>query len=320
MTRRILGILLVAILAMGMLPNVASAQVAPTEPRCFAAETGHCVQGRFRDYWETHGGLAVNGYPLTDERMETVENGKMYLVQWFERVRMEYHPENTDLQYQVLLGMFGRQIHGVDPGVDYNGDVEQAYLNRHHVGPKFLAYWVTNGGLAQFGYPISEKLTETLADGKSYTVQYFERARFELHPEKTGTPYEVLLGQFGRQLLAQSQKPPKPIPSPSPVTYPLMLNSACGGKALLEQITGFIELSGNGVAATAFDCQFLIMDDPSGQDGRRSLSGTNVVLLELSASGWAPVRVDGTVMKLKFGGMYRIIGSAGSKPILFPVP
>jgi hypothetical protein len=28
-------------------------------------------------------------------------------------------------------------------------------------------------------------------------VQYFERARFELHPENAGTQYEVLLGQLG---------------------------------------------------------------------------------------------------------------------------
>jgi hypothetical protein len=29
------------------------------------------------------------------------------------------------------------------------------------------------------------------------TIQYFERARFEYHPENTGTPYDVLLGLLG---------------------------------------------------------------------------------------------------------------------------
>jgi hypothetical protein len=33
-------------------------------------------------------------------------------------------------------------------------------------------------------------------------VQYFERARLEYHPGNAGTPYAVLLGQFGRQILA----------------------------------------------------------------------------------------------------------------------
>jgi hypothetical protein len=37
-------------------------------------------------------------------------------------------------------------------------------------------------------------------DGKEYKVQYFERNRFELHPEKQGTPYEVQLGLLGTQL------------------------------------------------------------------------------------------------------------------------
>ena len=43
---------------------------------------------------------------------------------------------------------------------------------------EFLRYWETNGGLALFGYPVSGELWE---DGR--TVQYFERNRFELHPD-----------------------------------------------------------------------------------------------------------------------------------------
>jgi len=34
-----------------------------------------------------------------------------------------------------------------------------------------------------------------------HTVQYFERARFEWHPDKRGTPYEFLLGHLGREIL-----------------------------------------------------------------------------------------------------------------------
>jgi len=39
------------------------------------------------------------------------------------------------------------------------------------------------------------------ADGKEYTVQYFERARLEYHPENAGTPYVVLLGLMGTEVL-----------------------------------------------------------------------------------------------------------------------
>jgi hypothetical protein len=35
-------------------------------------------------------------------------------------------------------------------------------------------------------------------DGKPYTVQYFERAVFEYHPENRGTQFEVLLSHLGR--------------------------------------------------------------------------------------------------------------------------
>ena len=58
-------------------------------------------------------------------------------------------------------------------------------------GP-FLAYWRAHGGLAIFGYPISEEFAEN-----GYTVQYFERNRFEYHPEYAGHANEVLLGLLG---------------------------------------------------------------------------------------------------------------------------
>jgi len=34
-------------------------------------------------------------------------------------------------------------------------------------------------------------------------VQYFERERFEYHPESAGTPYEVELGRLGAQVARQ---------------------------------------------------------------------------------------------------------------------
>jgi hypothetical protein len=42
-----------------------------------------------------------------------------------------------------------------------------------------------------------------LEDGRPYEVQYFERARFERHPEVADPQYRVLLGQFGRRILAE---------------------------------------------------------------------------------------------------------------------
>ncbi len=85
-------------------PRPAAAQ----EGACFA-ETGFCIRGRFLDYWQQNGGLARNGFPLSDERQELLEDGNTYTMQYFERVRLEYHPENP-APYDVLLGQFGRRI------------------------------------------------------------------------------------------------------------------------------------------------------------------------------------------------------------------
>src|SRR5207248_9806476 len=83
----------------------------------------------------------------------------------------------------------------------------------HNLAGGFLQYWQANGGLAQFGYPLSEELRERLEDGKEYTVQYFERARLEVHPENPA-PYDILLGQFGRRILAAGTTASAPGPYP----------------------------------------------------------------------------------------------------------
>jgi plastocyanin len=67
----------------------------------------------------------------------------------------------------------------------------------HTVRGAFLPYWQQHGGLAQQGYPLTEEFAEkNKLDGKTYTVQYFERAVFELHPENKA-PFDVLLSQLG---------------------------------------------------------------------------------------------------------------------------
>ena len=56
---------------------------------------------------------------------------------------------------------------------------EQVYFGPtgQYLGGKFLAYWNLHGGLAIFGYPLTPAFSEN-----GYLTQYFERARFELHP------------------------------------------------------------------------------------------------------------------------------------------
>jgi hypothetical protein len=179
-------------------------QPAPGPAACtagqFFAQTGHSICSQMQGYWQQYGGLIQFGYPITDPLVEvSPTDGKTYTVQYFERARFELHPENAGTPYQVLLGLVGRQFHAVDgPVAPRPGTGHYFEQTGHNVSTGFYQYWQQHGGLFVNGYPISEEFPERSSDGKTYTVQYFERARFEWHPENQA-PYQVLLGFLGHQ-------------------------------------------------------------------------------------------------------------------------
>jgi hypothetical protein len=127
-------------------------------------------------------------------------------VQYFERAIFERHPENEP-PYDVLLGLLGamrlRNIYGNTGTPPQAANQENPRFfpeTSKTVGGAFRAYWEENGGLAQYGYPLTNEFQEqSFLNGKTYTVQYFERAVFEFHPENR-PPHHVLLTQLGKQL------------------------------------------------------------------------------------------------------------------------
>ncbi len=181
--------------------------VANTDARAYFAETGHILSNVFLRYWQANGGLAIFGFPLSEEFTEISKvDNKPYTVQYFERNRFEYHPENVGNEYEVLLGLLGNDVTAgrkFDPALaPFENSDTRVYFpqTKHSLSSDFLAYWRANGGLAVFGYPTSEPFREVSKDdGKSYLVQYFERNRFELHPENQ-YPYNVLLGRLGIEI------------------------------------------------------------------------------------------------------------------------
>ncbi len=195
-------------------------------------QTGKTVSGPFWVYWQAHGGLTQQGYPISDELQEVSDlNGKLYTVQYFERAVFERHPENTPPFDTLLsqLGTFRYRAKYPDgaPGQRVSHDTPRLFAETGHtVGGVFRAYWEGHGGLAQQGYPISEEFTETSdLNGKPYTVQYFERAVFELHPENA-PPYNVLLSQLGRfryDTTYPNGSRPTAGPGSSPTAAPLAL-------------------------------------------------------------------------------------------------
>lgn len=177
--------------------------------RCrYFAETQQSLCDGFLDFWERHGGLMRFGYPISGELLEAGRT-----VQYLERMKFEYHPEAFGTDWAVLGELIGRTItRGREQEAPFrpltNLQAEGAGSNctpfaetGHRLCDGFRTYWQANGGLWMFGYPISEAFSEVNPDdGRTYTVQYFERARFEWRPENAGTPYVVLLGRLGAQL------------------------------------------------------------------------------------------------------------------------
>jgi outer membrane protein assembly factor BamB len=78
--------------------------------QAFVPETGHNITEPLLTYWQANGGVPVFGYPLSEGFNEkSPTDGKNYRVQYFERQRLEYHPEISDPARQVLLGLLGVQ-------------------------------------------------------------------------------------------------------------------------------------------------------------------------------------------------------------------
>ncbi len=170
-------------------------------------ETGHRVGGTFLRFWSEHGGLAQFGYPISDAVTEPeLGSGRPRLVQYFERNRFEYFPDSKDPAYEVQIGRLGDELLQ-HRGVDWRTlprapDTPKECLSfpqtGHNICPPFREYWERNGGLSLYGMPLTDAYEE---DG--LTVQYFERNRFEYHPDKAGTPFEIELGLLGRALYSK---------------------------------------------------------------------------------------------------------------------
>jgi hypothetical protein len=191
-------------------PPVVQSARNPGAPLYFK-ETGHTLSGPFLNYWQKNGGLRLFGLPWTEPFEELNPNdGKRYLVQYFERERFEYHPELAGTPYEVQLGLLGTDTlrfacksYPAAPAPTSPLPPDKGYFQEtgHYLSAGFKEYWEKRGGLAIFGYPLSEEITEiSQNDGKPYTVQYFERARFEYHPEAP-EEYKIQLALLGTENL-----------------------------------------------------------------------------------------------------------------------
>lgn len=196
--------------------------VAQSDTQYFP-ETQQSVSGRFLQFWRDQGGLDVFGYPITPQRPEqNRDTAQTYATQWFERNRFEQHPENG-APYDVLLGRLGDDAL-MQQGRDWQAEGREAgpqagclWFDQtgHNVCNQagslgFRTYWETHGlndprlsefaqSLALFGLPLTTPRMETNSSGDRVLTQWFERARFEWHPDNPDQ-FKVLLGRLGAEI------------------------------------------------------------------------------------------------------------------------
>ena len=171
------------------------AEAAPTGTNSYNSvyyrQTGHYLRDAFLNYWLMNGGVNIYGYPITEEfELDGVP------VQYFQRARFEYRPESSrpwhvELTHTGSLVTQGRTFDPLPP--DAIGERTFFSETGHTLGGTFSQFWLNNGGLPVFGFPISEEIEEN-----GLTVQYFERARFELTSQG-----RVQLGHVGTDLLGK---------------------------------------------------------------------------------------------------------------------
>jgi poly-gamma-glutamate synthesis protein (capsule biosynthesis protein) len=162
--------------------------------------------GDFAQFFGTLGGgaaprpieeaLAVFGAPLGPPVQELAGDCRTTTsVLYTERQRLELHPE-LDWPFRVAGTQIGTQIYQQRYGVR---EVQRRtnLAGDAIASESFRAFFQSYGGLPAFGYPISGLLEET-DGGQPKTVQYFERARFEL-PVGAGPQEQVRLGALTRE-------------------------------------------------------------------------------------------------------------------------
>jgi hypothetical protein len=200
--KQVLGMVVAVTLLLGLWASGATAGAQGASGRYFS-ETGHNVQGEFLAFFDRYGGEEIFGLPRTEE----IQQGEL-TVQYFQRVRMEYHPRNP-VPYRVQLSLLGDLLGYRTPPLRASGYSRNSATRRyypetgHTTCYAFLQYFDNHGGLTVFGYPITEL---TMESGR--VVQYFQRAKLEHHPENPAYA-QITVGNLGDEYIEREGLDPR---------------------------------------------------------------------------------------------------------------
>jgi beta-lactamase class A len=68
------------------------------------------LSGDFLYFWQNNGGERVFGWPISPaQNMVNRDDGQSYLTQWFQRARMEFHPD-LPVGHRIVLGALGTEL------------------------------------------------------------------------------------------------------------------------------------------------------------------------------------------------------------------
>jgi len=171
-------IVVIVVVGQGWIPTLAQKSFQLASDQRYFPETGHWVVGEFLATYDSVPDPAmIFGNPITEAYQEPV--GGRY-VQYFERARFEFVPDNP-ADIRVKISLLGELMYTPGPELKPSANLpacRKFVESGKQICYAFLDFFEANGGAAQFGYPISNF---EIRDG--LIVQYFQRARFEWHPE-----------------------------------------------------------------------------------------------------------------------------------------
>jgi hypothetical protein len=185
------GLIVVALL----FPAFPAAAQGP-QPGRYYPETGHAIEARFVAYYDSHGGLGILGYPITDAFLDPSSG---LLIQYFQNARIELVPDLVSGELQPRLSPLGELMGGWGPPLGdgqlpLTGSAGCRYYpeSGHRVCHAFLDYYESHGGPAVFGYPISEFELD-----HERIVQYFQGFRLDWYPDSVDVG-SVKIAPLGR--------------------------------------------------------------------------------------------------------------------------
>lgn len=269
-------------------------------------QTGHNVQGEFLQFYRKAANpTLVYGYPITEE----FQSKDGLQVQYFQRARFEHHPELPEGQ-RVQLTPIGVNLYTPSIPLTFDNPFACRVFSEtgYSVCFTFLEFFDANGGVTQFGYPVSP-----FEYKDNIIVQYFQYARFEWQPWNPENQ-RVVLTSLGRIYFDKMSEDPGLLPPVDPlnaVTQPLVLAlqvRAFAQKAVTmadDQQTIFIVVQDQrGLPVTGASCTTIVRW-PNGHSDSNivQVNNTGVALVGLSFSNQPQGKLIYADVSCSFGGL-----------------